>query len=161
MQGSIIVASRLGLTSISLLHLIHLWRWIYLKRCQSLAWYVTNKMAAAHKLSNTLPRKIVLHMFNKLGHSMDNGNKFKWIIGPHGNWKNLNSGGCFGATSSIALPIQPILLKKWAKWAELAVLFSWRCKTAPTILIFFNCHNCRFFIWACFHCPLSAPIFHT
>ena len=27
MQGSIIVASRLGLTSISLLHLIHLWRW--------------------------------------------------------------------------------------------------------------------------------------
>ena len=25
----------------------------------------------------------------------------------------------------IALPIQPIYLKNWAKWAELAVLFSW------------------------------------
>ena len=33
------------------MHLVYLWWWIYLKRCQSLAWYVTNKMAAAHKLS--------------------------------------------------------------------------------------------------------------
>ena len=38
-------------------------------------------------------------MSNKLGHSMDNGNKLKWIIGTHGNWKNQNSGGHFGATS--------------------------------------------------------------
>jgi hypothetical protein len=26
--------------------------------------------------------------------------------------------------------------RKWAKWAELAVLFSWQLITAPTILIF-------------------------
>jgi hypothetical protein len=34
-------------------------------------------------------------------------------------------GDHFGATSKIALPIQPIYLKNWAKWAKLAVLFSW------------------------------------
>ena len=27
--------------------------------------------------------------------------------------------------AKIALPIQPIYLKNWVKWAELAVLFSW------------------------------------
>jgi hypothetical protein len=38
-------------------------------------------------------------MHEKLGHSMDNINKLKWIIGTHGNWKNQNRGGRFGATS--------------------------------------------------------------
>ena len=28
-----------------------------------------------------------------------NGFHIKWIIGTHGNWKNQNPGGCFGATS--------------------------------------------------------------
>ena len=46
---------------------------------------------------------------------------------------------------------------KIAKWAEL----SGRFKTANTILIFFNCHGCRLFIWAYFYCQLSAPIFHA
>ena len=27
-------------------------------------------------------------------------------------------------------------LEKWAKWAELAVLFSWQLQKSPTILIF-------------------------
>ena len=39
--------------------------------------------------------------------------------------KNKNLGGRFGATSKIALPIQPFYLENWAKWAELAVLFTW------------------------------------
>ena len=39
-------------------------------------------------------------MSNKLGYSMDNGNRLKLIIVTHGNWKkNQNSGGRFGATS--------------------------------------------------------------
>ena len=28
-----------------------------------------------------------------------NGFHIKWIIGTHGNWKNQNPGGSFGATS--------------------------------------------------------------
>jgi hypothetical protein len=36
--------------------------------------------------------------------------------------KNQNPGGHFGATS---MPIQPIYQEYLAKWAELAVLFSW------------------------------------
>ena len=38
-------------------------------------------------------------MSNKLGQSMDNENKLKWIIGTHGHWKNQNPGGRFGAIS--------------------------------------------------------------
>ena len=49
----------------------------------------------------TLPRKILLCPINW----MDIGNKLKWIICTHCNWKNKNSGGHFGATSQTALPI--------------------------------------------------------
>ena len=37
-------------------------------------------------------------------------------------------------------------LQKWAKWAELAVLFSWQLQNGPHIFDFFNCHGCRLFI---------------
>ena len=61
----------------------------------------------------------------KRGRNTETTFDIKWVIGTYGNWKNQNSGVRFGATSKIALPIQPIYLKKWAKWAELAGLFSW------------------------------------
>ena len=38
-------------------------------------------------------------MSNKFGGIFVNGNKFNWIIGTHGNWKNQKPGGRFGATS--------------------------------------------------------------
>jgi hypothetical protein len=36
--------------------------------------------------------------------------------------------------------------QKWAKWAELAVLFSWQLQNGPHDFDFFNCHRCRLFI---------------
>jgi hypothetical protein len=36
--------------------------------------------------------------------------------------------------------------QKWAKWAELAVLFSWQLQNSPHDFDFFNCHVCRLFI---------------
>jgi hypothetical protein len=60
--------------------------------------------------------------------------------------KNQNSGGRFGAASWIALPIQPIYLIKWAKWAELAVLFGWWLRDGPQDFDFFGCHRCRLLI---------------
>ena len=38
------------------------------------------------------------------------------------------------------------LLQKWAKWAELAVLFKWQLQNGPQDFDFFNCHGCRLFI---------------
>ena len=65
-----------------------------------------------------------------------NGNKLKWIIGTHGNWKNHIPGGRFGSDSWTELPIQPI-------WPIFAVnRLKWQCclacssKMAPRILIF-------------------------
>ena len=51
--------------------------------------------------------------------------------------------------------------RKWAKWAELAVLFSWQLKNGPQYYDFFNCQWCQTFILAEIHCPLSARIFHA
>ena len=31
--------------------------------------------------------------------------------------------------------------QKWAKWTELAVLFSWQLQGGPNNFIFFNCHS--------------------
>ena len=64
-------------------------------------------------------------MLEKCGHPDLNVFHLKWILGTHGNWKNKNPGGRFGATSWTALPIQPIWPTLWGKWAGLAVLFSW------------------------------------
>ena len=41
--------------------------------------------------------------------------------------------------------------QKWAKWAELAVLFSWQLQNGPQDFDFFNGHGCRLFILAYFH----------
>ena len=35
--------------------------------------------------------------------------------------------------------------RKWAKWIELAVLFSWQLQNGPFDFDF-NCHGCRLFI---------------
>ena len=50
--------------------------------------------------------------------------------------KNQNTGG--RTANSTYSP------RKWAKWAELAVLFSWQHQNGPHNLDFFNCHGCRF-----------------
>ena len=42
-------------------------------------------------------RWIIMH--EKCGHPDSNGFQLKWRFGTHGNWKNQNPGGCFGATS--------------------------------------------------------------
>ena len=48
-------------------------------------------------------------------------NRHPWSL------KNQNHGGCFGATSlSNSTANSAYLLQKWAKWAELAVLFVWQ-----------------------------------
>jgi hypothetical protein len=36
--------------------------------------------------------------------------------------------------------------QKWAKWAVLAVLFSWQLQNSPHDFNFFNCYGCRLFI---------------
>jgi hypothetical protein len=36
--------------------------------------------------------------------------------------------------------------RKWAKWAELVVLFSWQLQNGPHDFDFFNCHGCQLFI---------------
>jgi hypothetical protein len=36
--------------------------------------------------------------------------------------------------------------QKWAKLAELAVLFSWQLQNGPHDFDFFNCLGCRLFI---------------
>ena len=46
------------------------------------------------------------------------------------------------------------LLKKWAKWAELAVL-----QNGPQDFDFFNCHGCRLFISCEKHCDLGAAFY--
>ena len=59
---------------------------------------------------------IEVFMQGKCGRNTETTFDIKWVIGTYGNWKNQNPGG---------RPIQPIYLKKWAEWAELAVLFGW------------------------------------
>ena len=36
--------------------------------------------------------------------------------------------------------------RKWAKWAKLAVLFSWQLQNGPQDFNFFNFHGCSLFI---------------
>ena len=75
-------------------------------------------------------------MHEKCGHSMDNRNKLKWIIGTHGNWKNQNPGGRFGATSQTARPIWPIHHKNGPNGLNWQCCLAGSSKTAPRILIF-------------------------
>ena len=67
---------------------------------------------------------------------MDNENKLKWIIGTHGNWKNQNPVGHFGATSKTALPIQPIHQENGPNGLYWQCCLAGSSKTAPRILIF-------------------------
>jgi hypothetical protein len=60
----------------------------------------------------------------------------------HWQLKNQNSGGCFNSSANLANSPQ-----KWAKWAELAVLFSWQFQNGH--------HNFDFF----FQFP-SVPIIY-
>ena len=46
-------------------------------------------------------------MFNKFGHIGLNGSRLNWIIGTHGNWKNQNPGGYFGATLDSGIDVAP------------------------------------------------------
>ena len=64
---------------------------------------------------STLPRKILLCPINWGAYGLK-GNKLKWIIGTHDNWKNQNPGGRFGATSYTTLPISAknsVPMDKW------------------------------------------------
>jgi hypothetical protein len=45
---------------------------------------------------------------------------------------------------------------KWAKWAELAVLFSWQLQNGPQDFDSLNCHGCQTFILAEIYCYPSA-----
>ena len=77
-------------------------------------------------------------MSNKLGHSMDNGNKLKWIIGTHGNWEKIQILGSYQLNNTANSTYS---LRKWAKWAELAVLFSWQLQNGPRnfyFILFFS-----------------------
>jgi hypothetical protein len=100
-------------------------------------------------------------MSNKLGHSMDNGNKLKWIIRAHGNWKKSKFWGPFWSYQLDSTANSAYSTQKWAKWAELAVLFSWQLQNGHQNFDFFNSYGCRLFIWAYFYSSLSAPIFHA
>ena len=51
------------------------------------------------------------------------------------------------------------LPQKRAKWAELAVLFSWQLQNGTQGFDFFNCHWCRLFILCEIHCCLCPHIF--
>ena len=72
----------------------------------------------------------------KLGGTGLNENKLKCIIGIHGHWKNQNPGGCFGATSQTALPIQPIWPIFLVDRLNRQCCLAGSSKTAPRILIF-------------------------
>ena len=95
------------------------------------------------------------------GHSMENGNKLKRIIGTHGNWKKAKFWGPFWIYQLNSTFNSAYSLQKWAKWAELAVLFSWQLQNGPHDFDFFNCHGCRLFIGAYFFYPSNALSFHA
>ena len=90
-------------------------------------------------------------MLEKCRHSDLNVFHLKWIIGTDCNWKKSKSWGPFWSyqLNSTANPAH--LPWKWAKWAGLAVLFSW-----PPGFWFSNCYGCQTFILAEIHCYLSA-----
>ena len=50
--------------------------------------------------------------------------------------KNQNSGGCFGAASKTALPIQPIHRKNGPNGMNWQCCLAGSCKMAPTISVF-------------------------
>ena len=83
---------------------------------------------------------------NFLGGLASNEFHIKWRFVTQGSWKNQNPGVRFGATSWTALSIQPILLDSLVIGPNWQCCFADSSKTAPRILIFFNCPGCRLFI---------------
>ena len=82
---------------------------------QSDAWQIT--------LSKS-PRLGLIYMLEKLGHSMDNINKLKWIISTHGTGKS-KSWGLFWSCQLNSTANSAHLAHFYGELAELAVLFSW------------------------------------
>ena len=66
------------------------------------------------------------------------GIKLKWMIRNHGNWKNQNPGGRFGATSWTALPIQPICPVFEVNGLDWHCFLAVSSKTAPQNFDFFS-----------------------
>ena len=85
--------------------------------------------------SNTVFYKWVI-LLVKCGRPDFNVSGLKWIIGTHGNWKNQNPGGRFGATSRSAVPIQPIYHKNGPNGLNWQCSLAGSSKTASRILIF-------------------------
>ena len=72
------------------------------------------------ELSHCLGIDYYVNFLVRLG---SNGFQLKLRFGVHGNWKDQNPGGHFGATTYNSANTAH-LLQIWAKWAELAVVFS-------------------------------------
>ena len=71
------------------------------------------------------------------------------------NWnpwqlKKSKSWGPFWSYQLNSNANQPIYLKIGPNWPNWQCCLTGSSKTAPRILIFFNWHGCRFFIWAKF-----------
>jgi hypothetical protein len=67
-------------------------------------------------------------------------NRHPWQLKKSKSWGPFWS---YQLNSTANLAYSP---RKWAKWAELAVLFSWQLQNGPQDFDFFNCHGCRLFI---------------
>ena len=76
----------------------------------------------------------------------------KWISGNHGKSKFW---GLFWSYQPAAVPIQHICIKNGLKWR---CCLAGSSKTAPKILIFFNCHGYETFILAEIHCYYLSAI---
>ena len=80
----------------------------------------------------------------------------KWIIGTHGNWNNQNHGGLLELPSKQCCQFSPFTTKMGQNGLNWQCCLAGSSKTAPRILIFFNCHGCQTFILAEIHCQLST-----
>ena len=88
----------------------------------------------------------------------------KWRFGTHGTWKNKNPGGRFGASSSTALPIHPILPDFLVNGPNWQCCWAGSFKMASRIWIVFNCPGCQILIlWEihCYLCPMPPKSWHN
>ena len=72
-------------------------------------------------------------------------------------WKKSKSWGPFWSYQLNSTANSAHLPRKWAKWAELAVLFSWYFQNGRQDFEFFNCHGCQTFILYEIYCYRSPP----
>ena len=80
-------------------------------------------------------------------------NRHPWPLKKSKSWGPFWSYQLNSTANSAYLP------RKWAKWAELAVLFSWQLQNSPQDFDFFNGHGCRLFIQLIFN-ETCAPQFN-